>query len=209
MCSQEYTTSLTLNNDYVRKHNPLIQYDSVTNNAQRAANIKNFTLFYQDLASDKLPQYMFITPNVCNSEGRGLELQLTMYHQMTNDGHDSSITTAGEWARSFLEPLMNNTNFMRRTLVLLTFDESETYTTKNNVFAMLLGDAIPKSLVGTTDDSFYMHYRYSLERCIPPYTLRLTPPKSTRHRRSELGSSPPRPLGRGRERLLLRRRKNW
>ena len=61
---QEYTTSPTLNNDYVRKHNPLIQYDSVANNAQRAANIKNFTLFYQDLAANKLPQYMFITPNV-------------------------------------------------------------------------------------------------------------------------------------------------
>jgi len=80
---------------------------------------------------------------------------------MTNDGHDSSITTAGQWARSFLEPLMNNTNFMSRTLVLLTFDETETYTTRNNVFAMLLGDALPNSLVGTTDDNFYMHYRYS------------------------------------------------
>lgn len=47
---------------------------------------------------------------------------------------------------------------MSRTLVLLTFDETETYTQQNNVLAILLGDAIPSSLVGTKDNNFYQHY---------------------------------------------------
>lgn len=130
----------THRNDYVRKHNPAIIYDSVTENPNRLANIKNLTMFYDDLANNKLPQWMFITPN------------------MTSDGHDTSVTTAGTWTRSFVEPLLNNPNFMKNTLVLITFDENHTYTTQNRVLAILLGDAVPSNLVGTTDSSFYDHY---------------------------------------------------
>lgn len=83
---------------------------------------------------------MFITPN------------------MTSDGHDTSVTTAGEWSTTFLTPLLDNPTFMKRTLVLLTFDENHTYTDANRVLAILLGDAVPQQLVGTTDDSFYDHY---------------------------------------------------
>lgn len=39
---------------------------------------------------------------------------------VANDGHDTSVTTAGKWARSFLTPLLSNTNFLKKTLVLLS-----------------------------------------------------------------------------------------
>lgn len=87
---------------YVRKHNPLMSYDSCTMNPSCLARSKNFTLFYQDLYNDRLPQWMFITPN------------------MTNDGHDSSVTTAGSFVRKFLEPLLANERFMKNTLILLS-----------------------------------------------------------------------------------------
>ena len=57
-----------------------------------------------------------------------------------------------------MTPLFNNTSFVNETLVLLTFDENETYTIKNQVWALLLGDVIPASLRGTTDNTFYTHY---------------------------------------------------
>ena len=37
-----------------------------------------------------------------------------------NDGHDTSVTTAATWARSFLTPLLSNSNFLNNTLVLLS-----------------------------------------------------------------------------------------
>ena len=77
---------------------------------------------------------------------------------MQNDGHDTTVTYAGNWSRSFLTPLLNNTTFMNKTLVLLTFDENETYTIKNQIWGVLLGDVIPASLRGTTDNTFYTHY---------------------------------------------------
>ncbi|RMZ91053.1 hypothetical protein DV736_g1691, partial [Chaetothyriales sp. CBS 134916] len=127
-------------NDYVRKHNPEISHNSVAQSEQRLSQTKNLTDFYKDLAADKLPQWMFITPN------------------MTSDGHDTSVTVAGAWTRSFIEPLLSDKNFLQNTLVLITFDESHTYTIQNRILGILLGDAVPEELVGTTDSNFYSHY---------------------------------------------------
>jgi acid phosphatase len=46
---------------------------------------------------------------------------------MTSDGHDTSVTVAGEWLKGFLTPLLEDKNFMDNTLVMLTFDENESY----------------------------------------------------------------------------------
>ncbi|KAN0110208.1 acid phosphatase [Hyaloscypha variabilis] len=127
-------------NDYVRKHNPAILYNSVVTSPQRAAQVKNTTMFFKDLKDNKLPQWMFITPN------------------MTSDGHDTSVTVAGAWLKNFLGPLLDDPNFMQNTMVLITFDENETYSIQNRVFSVLLGDAIPAELEGTTDDNYYNHY---------------------------------------------------
>lgn len=127
-------------NDYVRKHNPEILYNSVVTKPERAAKIKNTTMFATDLENDQLPQWMFITPN------------------MTSDGHDTSVTVAGEWLKTFLTPLLEDKRFMDNTLVLITFDENETYSIQNRVFSILLGDSVPKELVGTTDSNYYNHY---------------------------------------------------
>ncbi|KAJ5550603.1 Phosphoesterase [Penicillium sp. DV-2018c] len=127
-------------NVYVRKHNPLILFESVTNDAVRPRQIKNFTTFYEDLEHHRLPQHMFITPN------------------MTNDAHDSDIHVAGSWADRFLSPLLKNEYFMKDTLVLVTFDEAGNYTRPNRVYSYLLGGAIPEHLKGTSDDTFYTHY---------------------------------------------------
>ncbi|KAF2721880.1 phosphoesterase-domain-containing protein [Polychaeton citri CBS 116435] len=126
-------------NDYVRKHNPPVIYDANTT-PERLANQKNLTLFYEDLENKQLPQWAFITPN------------------MTNDGHDTSVTVAGQFVRSFLEPLLDNEYFWRDTLVLVTFDETHTYTKGNRVFSVLLGGAVPSHRVGTTDSNYYDHY---------------------------------------------------
>ncbi len=135
-----YSNQETFANLYVRKHNPLILYESVTQNATRLKLIKNFTEFDADVANKALPQWSFITPN------------------MTDDEHDTNITFASAWERTWIEPLLNNSYFMNNTLVLLTFDETETYTVGNKVFSILLGGAIPAHLKGTTDDTFYNHY---------------------------------------------------
>ncbi|TAQ85035.1 hypothetical protein B7494_g6640 [Chlorociboria aeruginascens] len=136
----EWLNQQTGANDYVRKHKSATLHVRLFTNPKRLANVKNITLFHEDLKHNRLPQWLFITPN------------------MTSDGHDTSVTVAGEWLKTFLTPLLADKNFMQNTLVLITFDENETYTIQNKVFSVLLGDAVPHHLVGTTDDHFYDHY---------------------------------------------------
>lgn len=135
-----YSNQETYANDYVRKHNPLVIFDSVASNASRLTQIKNFTNLWDDIKDNKLPQWAFITPN------------------MTDDAHDTNITFASTWERGFIEELESHSDFWKESLILLTFDETEHYPISNRIFSILLGGAIPKDLVGTVDDTFYTHY---------------------------------------------------
>lgn len=132
---------------YVRKHNPAVLHKSITDVPDRLAHVKNLSMtdtkrseFHKDLKANTLPQWMFITPN------------------MTSNGHDTDVRTAGKWSRNFLEPLLANPGFTKNTLILITFDETDAYEVKNNVLAILIGDAVPSELVGTADSNFYNHY---------------------------------------------------
>lgn len=119
---------------------PFICYDSVAMNGTRLAQIQSFRDFDRDVQANTLPQYAHISPD------------------MLNDGHNTSLEYATTWTNSFLEPLLANEKFMERTLILLTYDESETYSIPNRIVSLLLGGAIPDDLKGTTDDTFYTHY---------------------------------------------------
>ncbi|KAL2813004.1 phosphoesterase family-domain-containing protein [Aspergillus granulosus] len=105
-----YFNQVTYANDYMRKHNPLVSFDSISSNDTALSLIKNFTSFYDDLENKVLPQWAFITPN------------------MTNDAHDTNVTYGSTWLRGFVSNLMNHTYFWDNTLLLLlTFDETTTY----------------------------------------------------------------------------------
>lgn len=125
---------------YVRKHNPLISFDSVSKNSTRLARIKKFSDFNDDLSNGSLPQWAFFTPNI------------------TNDGHNTNITYSAKWLRGWLEPLLKNDDFTNGTLVVVTFDENDTYEHINRVYTVLLGGAIDPSLRGTTDSMYFNHY---------------------------------------------------
>ena len=78
----EYVNQVNGANDYDRKHNPAgknptsyyinevltfpdaVSFENVNLHEERLANIKNTTLFWEDLEADALPQWMFITPNM-------------------------------------------------------------------------------------------------------------------------------------------------
>lgn len=156
----EYRNQKTGANAYVRKHNPAVLHESVSLVPDRLAQIKNLTLFYEDLAANRLPQWIFITPNM-TSDGHDVRKCLPNFPfpiPHTDKPTQTSVTVAGQWTRQFLDPLLTNKNFMNNTLVLVTFDENHTYATQNRIVGILLGDALPTSEIGTTDSNFYNHY---------------------------------------------------
>ena len=78
---------------------------------------------------------------------------------MVDDAHDTTIDYAASWLDFWLLPLLSDSRFNNdRTLILLTFDETENYLINNNIFAVLLGGAVPAALRGTVDSTYYTHY---------------------------------------------------
>ncbi|CDH53418.1 acid phosphatase [Lichtheimia corymbifera JMRC:FSU:9682] len=50
--------------NYARKHNPFISFKNIRNNKERCANIVNADQLDNDIKDDKVPQYVYYTPNV-------------------------------------------------------------------------------------------------------------------------------------------------
>jgi phospholipase C len=93
---------------YVRRHVGLAMYSTIMDVPHRRNRLRNFNDFAVDVSANKLPQWMFITPNILN------------------DGHDTTIDYAGEWLDYWLVPLLADKRFNSdRTLVIVTFDEAE------------------------------------------------------------------------------------
>jgi acid phosphatase len=126
--------------NYVRKHDPPVLFNSNAENQERMDVIKDFVAFNEDLANNALPQHIFITPN------------------MLNDAHDTGITYGADWLFTFVSPLLDNPFFMNKTLLIINFDEDATDTISNKVMSIIFSDVLPESLVGTTDPNVYTHY---------------------------------------------------
>ncbi len=117
-----------------------MSYDSINMDGSRLWNLQSFGDFQRDFAAKDVPQFCFITPN------------------MMHDGHNTSLDYAVDWAHEFLEPLLDHEAFGEKTLIMLTYDESEDYSKPNHIATQLFGSAVPDSLKGTTDDTYYDHY---------------------------------------------------
>ncbi|KAH6566449.1 hypothetical protein BASA50_008347 [Batrachochytrium salamandrivorans] len=119
---------------YVRKHNPFISFTGISQNPRRCAKIVPATSLNRDIRSNRVPSYVFYTPD------------------MYNDGHDTGVSYASNWLQDFLEPLLVNPVFAN-TVFFVTFDEDSN--SDNQIYGVLLGGPVA---AGTTDNAQYDHY---------------------------------------------------
>jgi len=136
-----FTGAVSNDNLYRRKHNPFISFTSIQNNATRCAGIVGASQFASDLSSanySTLPQFMFYTPN------------------MNNDGHDTSLAYAANFASGFFSTYLPQ--FPNRTLIVITFDEADQVGgpdyNSNHIVTILLGSFI---IPGTVDYNHFSH----------------------------------------------------
>lgn len=122
---------------YYRKHNPLISFNSVRNNATRCAKIVNSAEFDTDLNAGTLPNWSYYTPDI------------------NNDGHNTNVKYAGAWLDGFLKPRLSK--FPAGTLIVLSWDEDD-YTEKNQILVSLLDPQGTIFTAGSKDETLYDHY---------------------------------------------------
>ena len=146
---------------YVRKHVPFLSFRSVQNksfhnvvgvdtHAQDNAFVTDIGSFVADPQAHPLPEYMFYSPN------------------LDDDGHDPTsnpqegLKKSADWLRVFLKTWLrfDDTTWLpkdeqlKRTLVIVTFDESEGDNKPERIYTVFLGAMVKPQEVTAA----YNHY---------------------------------------------------
>jgi hypothetical protein len=128
---------------YVRRHVPFLSFREVQqrwcDHVVRVDSTRDDNNFVRD-AMQGLVAYSLYSPN------------------RNNDGHDTNVTFAAEWLRTFLDKKFPK-SLRKGTLVVVTFDESD-HNSDNRIFTVFLGDMVKEAdqqdpkMLGTR----YTHY---------------------------------------------------
>jgi phosphatidylinositol-3-phosphatase len=89
---------------YVKRHDPLLYFQDVTNSPGRRKRIVPLTQLGRDVARRRLPDYSLIVPNLCS------------------DMHDCSVATGDAWLKANIVPLLHS-RALRGGVVFVVFDE--------------------------------------------------------------------------------------
>ncbi|KAJ5389032.1 uncharacterized protein N7496_000100 [Penicillium cataractarum] len=154
---------------YVRKHNPFMSFDNIRNNTSRCQNIVNAEAeFAKDVAKgSSAPMYMYYVPN------------------LKNDAHDTNISFAAKDLQYVIDTMLLNTEFMKKTAILITFDEDNVYTNDNygdpnSIYSLLLGndtvkcyDCVDQNYYNRCDSGKKLEFEYSRWRRLGPVVASL------------------------------------
>src|SRR5437016_7293923 len=92
--------------NYAMKHNPFLYYTDIRNNAARcAAHVVPFTQFGGDMGAGQLPNFVWITPNMCN------------------DTHDCPVSTGDAWLGTVVPRIIGSAAFRNGGVLFITWDE--------------------------------------------------------------------------------------
>jgi acid phosphatase len=125
--------------NYAVRHNPLAYMTDVQNDAKQVQNLVPFTQFAADLPTANLPEYSFIVPNLCD------------------DAHDCPLSTADDWLKKNIGPVIASPVFQKDGLLIILFDEADTidFTSGGGHVAAVL--VSPFSKRGYKSIAFYQH----------------------------------------------------
>ncbi len=133
--------------DYQQKHNPFMYFDDIRLDAARCSqSVVPLTQLDADLAANRLPNFAFIMPNMCNS------------------AHDCSLETADKWLGAMVSKLQNSPALGQNSLIVVLFDEYDGNNASccglparagGQVSALLIS---PLAKPGFNDSAPYSHY---------------------------------------------------
>lgn len=124
-------------NLYAQKHDPFVYFNDIRENKNRCKNVVALTSLNSDLSSASAPNFIWITPNICN------------------DMHDCSTQTGDKWLSKEVPVILNSKAFKNgNSLLVITWDEAEN-SNSNRVPTIILGNGVKK---GLSSNSIYNHY---------------------------------------------------
>ena len=107
---------------YVRKHNPFMQYPDVFDDAERLAHLVPLTQLTSDLSSGKVPQFAWISPNICNDMHGGAPA--CPYPNSPTDPAQATLYKDGNtFLETWVKAIMSSRAWTGHSAIFVTWDE--------------------------------------------------------------------------------------
>ncbi|HEV2583692.1 MAG TPA: alkaline phosphatase family protein [Ktedonobacteraceae bacterium] len=100
---------------YGQKHDPFMYFADIRNSLARMQRIVPFTQFSADLQSGNIPNFAWITPDVCND----------MHGASNCSGYDSLIAQGDAFVRSAVSAIMSSPAWKAGAAIVIAWDESD------------------------------------------------------------------------------------
>jgi hypothetical protein len=112
----DMTESATATDQYATRHNPFVYFHSIIDNASLCnANVVNLSKLPADLSNAAAtPNYVFITPNLCN-DGHDAPCQ---------NGDPGGLVQADKFLQTWVPQITGSSAFRQDGLLLVIFDEA-------------------------------------------------------------------------------------
>ena len=108
--------------DYARKHNPFVSYADIQHDPARMAHIVDFSHFATDLASQAVPDFAWISPDVCHDmHGRA-----ALRSDDPCGNAQGAIRLGDSFLRTTVAEIMQSPAWSENALILITWDEDDT-----------------------------------------------------------------------------------
>lgn len=107
--------------DYARKHNPFVSYADIQKNPARMARIVDFSQFASDLANNTVPDFAWITPDLCHDmHGRR---SLLRPNDLCANKH-ALLSSGDAFLRATVDEIMHSRAWTGNSVIFITWDES-------------------------------------------------------------------------------------
>ena len=112
--SEAPSAAVPLGDQYASRHNPFVYFHSIIDSPDCGSHVVNLNLLPQDLLRESTtPNFVFITPNLCN------------------DGHDApcktgqpgGLVSADAFLQKWIPMITNSAAYQRDGLIVINFDE--------------------------------------------------------------------------------------
>jgi hypothetical protein len=112
--SRDATQSARKGDQYAMRHNPFVYFHSIIDSPSCAANDVPLDRLPALLASDQVPSYVFITPNLCHDG----------HDTPCVDGEPGGLVSADAFLRQWVPMIQASRAFRDGGLLVVTFDEA-------------------------------------------------------------------------------------
>ncbi len=107
---------------YLLKHDPFLLYPDVYNNPARAKKVVPLTQLTADLASNNVPQFAWITPNICN-DMHGMSGPACTYPSAGSGPSAQGYQQGDAFLQQWVSAIMNSRAWNRNSVIFITWDE--------------------------------------------------------------------------------------